>query len=310
MRILILIIFYSLNSLSALHSQDKIRIVIDPGHGGHDPGNLAKNKKLKQEKELNLIIAKKVGDYIEKYLINVEVAYTRTTDEYPSLDDRVSLANKKKADYFLSIHCNDSDNSAIHGTESHVHNGFALSSIEWARIMEKEFSKRAGRHSRGVKTTDDRSHSLQVLKHTKMTSLLVECGFMSNEKEAAYLNTVYGQEIIASAIFRAFRTVVQRQHANIPILKEEKREKSNDDKGDTKEEYSVQIHSSKEWIDTDSKIFSSLGEKVTRKENSGTGNSYKYSYFIASVKSAEEAEKLRDKARKCGFTDAFIIRKK
>ncbi|MFN6086900.1 MAG: N-acetylmuramoyl-L-alanine amidase, partial [Fluviicola sp.] len=64
----------------------EIVVVIDPGHGGNDPGNEAANKSLKPEKELNLIIAKKVGAYLSTKLSNVKVVYTRTDDSYPSLD--------------------------------------------------------------------------------------------------------------------------------------------------------------------------------------------------------------------------------
>ncbi len=283
--------------------KSKIVLVIDPGHGGHDPGHLSGNPALKTEKELNLIIAQKVGKYIEQYLDNVEVIFTRQDDTYPSLNDRVEMANIKKADYFLSIHCNGSDNSAIHGTESHVHNYDARNSVEWATIMEKEFARRAGRHSRGLKTTDDREHSLQVLKYTRMTSLLVECGFLTHGSEAAYLNTVYGQDIIASAIFRAFRTTVQAQYPEVEILKSRTAKESS-----SGSHYAVQIHSSKEWIDTEDKIFKGLEDEVTRKESPATSSGYRYRYLVGNYDSKEEAAEMMEKARSKGFRDAFIVK--
>lgn len=299
-------------------ANDKIIIVIDAGHGGKDPGNISSQKNLKQEKELNLIIAKKVGSFIKKHLTNIEILYTREDDTYPSLTDRVELANGKKANYFLSIHCNDSENKDIRGTESHVHNWLSRKSVEWAKIMEEEFVNRAGRISRGIKTTDDREHSLQVLKHTDMTSLLVECGFMSNDKEARYLNTAYGQEIIASAIFRAFRSVVQSQYPKINILpnSEKAEDKKNEDKKEespsTKNDkekitYSIQIHSSKSKIDTEDEIFKNLEEKVKRKELINSTNGYKFYYLLGEFKTKVEAEKCLVNARKKGFKDAFIV---
>ena len=86
-----------------------VTVVIDPGHGGTDPGFLSENTKLLQEKELNLLIAKQLGAYIEQNLQNVKVVYTRTDDSFPSLEDRVYKANAIQADYFISIHCNAND---------------------------------------------------------------------------------------------------------------------------------------------------------------------------------------------------------
>ena len=99
----------------------QVTLVIDPGHGGHDPGHESTVSGHLQEKELNLKIAKLFGGYIEKYLQNVKVIYTRTDDSFPSLDRRVEIANNNQADYFISIHCNGNDRSGVRGTESHVH---------------------------------------------------------------------------------------------------------------------------------------------------------------------------------------------
>ncbi|MBI3237873.1 MAG: N-acetylmuramoyl-L-alanine amidase [Flavobacteriia bacterium] len=196
-----------------------ITILIDPGHGGSDPGHESLNSSHKSEKELNLIIAKKFGSYLSEKLSNVTVLYTRTDDTYPSLDDRVEMANSKKVDYFISIHCNGSPNTGIHGTESHVHSMTSRKSVKLAKQFEKEFGGKAGRKSRGVKDTDDREHTLQVLKFTEMTSVLVECGFLTNENEANYLNTTYGQDILASALFRGMRTFLQEEHPSIQFTK-------------------------------------------------------------------------------------------
>ena len=78
-------------------------IVLDPGHGGHDPGAVGKKSK---EKDIALQVALKLGKRIEKELPHVKVLYTRTTDVYPKLYERPALANKNHADLFISIHCN------------------------------------------------------------------------------------------------------------------------------------------------------------------------------------------------------------
>lgn len=290
--------------------KDKIIIVIDPGHGGSDPGHLSSNKDHLPEKDLNLIISKKLGNYIEKYLKNVKVVYTRTDDSYPTLDDRVGQANSQNVDYFLSIHCNANDKKTVHGTESHVHSMDAKKSVSLAKEFEKEFSTRAGRKSRGVKDGNDREHSLQVLKYTNMTSVLVECGFLTNTKEANYLNTDHGQDIIASAIFRGFRTQATKDYPSISIIKgtSENTEKENTDtEVKDKGTFEIQLMSSKEAVDTENPEFKKTGLKVQRVKLN-TSSAYKYKYTTGPYKDKDSANKDLEKVKKSGFKDAFIIK--
>ncbi|MGD1840823.1 MAG: N-acetylmuramoyl-L-alanine amidase [Thermonemataceae bacterium] len=97
-------------------------IVIDAGHGGKDPGTLGSNTK---EKDIALAVALELGKTINKYLPDVKVVYTRTTDEFVELYKRAELANRSKADIFISIHCNSVNASpakkqTIYGTEVYV----------------------------------------------------------------------------------------------------------------------------------------------------------------------------------------------
>ncbi|NBQ48033.1 MAG: N-acetylmuramoyl-L-alanine amidase, partial [Sphingobacteriia bacterium] len=78
-------------------------IVIDPGHGGKDPGC---SGSIHREKDVALAVALKLGKFIEENLQDVKVIYTRTTDIFVELEDRALIANKAKADLFISIHCN------------------------------------------------------------------------------------------------------------------------------------------------------------------------------------------------------------
>lgn len=78
-------------------------IVIDPGHGGKDPGCSGASHK---EKDISLAVALKLGKLIEENLKDVKVIFTRTTDIFVDLEDRAQIANKAKADLFISIHCN------------------------------------------------------------------------------------------------------------------------------------------------------------------------------------------------------------
>ncbi|MCP4441066.1 MAG: N-acetylmuramoyl-L-alanine amidase [Aureispira sp.] len=100
-------------------SSQTMRVVIDAGHGGKDPGSLGKKAK---EKDISLKIALKVGAYIKTYMSGVKVIYTRTTDKFLPLHERARIANDNDADVFLSIHCNSTlpNRKHINGTETYV----------------------------------------------------------------------------------------------------------------------------------------------------------------------------------------------
>jgi len=117
------------------------RVVIDAGHGGKDPGALGKNSR---EKDIALAIALKTGEYIKKYLPDVEVIYTRQTDVFVELHKRAKIANDSKANLFISIHCNASKNTTAYGTETYVmglHKSAAnleVAKLENAAILNEE----------------------------------------------------------------------------------------------------------------------------------------------------------------------------
>ena len=94
-------------------------VVIDPGHGGHDPGGLSTDKKT-QEKHLTLDIAKRLGKKIKEQFPEVKVVYTRTTDVYVTLSERAAIANRNNADLFISVHTNASTSTSPYGTSVHV----------------------------------------------------------------------------------------------------------------------------------------------------------------------------------------------
>jgi N-acetylmuramoyl-L-alanine amidase len=298
-------------SFTPLPKKDKIIIVIDPGHGGSDPGHLSEMKNIQPEKALNLLIAKKFGAYIEQNLKNVTIIYTRTDDSFPTLDDRVAKANSVGADYFISVHCNANDKKSVHGTESHVHTMSAKKSVGLAQEFENEFSKKAGRHSRGVKDTEDREHSLQVLKYTNMTGVLVECGFLTNDAEAQYLNSAAGQDVLASAMYRALKTFIVKEHPSISFIKTTPSNTTSNtataSSGADAGTYVIRIMSSKSEIDTGHESFKKLGMPVTRRKIDGE-TQYKFQYTVGSYTSKDAANKDLEKVRSNGFKDAYVIR--
>lgn len=113
--VLLLIIFSSIKVYSQQYKIEKV--VIDAGHGDNDPGAVGK---LAYEKDIALKIALLTGKYIEENLEGVDVVYTRTTDKFLPLWKRTQIANKEKADLFISIHCNAAASRRAYGTETFV----------------------------------------------------------------------------------------------------------------------------------------------------------------------------------------------
>ena len=103
-----------LENLSAIRT-----VVIDPGHGGKDPGAISRNGKFK-EKNITLSVAQKLGKLINGKYPEIKVIYTRSTDKYVELAQRAEIANRNKADLFISIHVNSAKSVQARGTETFV----------------------------------------------------------------------------------------------------------------------------------------------------------------------------------------------
>jgi len=110
---------FLVSSFQTLNFVDsKIRvIVIDAGHGGKDPGAVSHGL---IEKEVTLAVAKKLGAAIKEAFPEIKVYYTRLSDNFIELNERSNIANRNKADLFISIHVNHSSNSSAHGSETYV----------------------------------------------------------------------------------------------------------------------------------------------------------------------------------------------
>lgn len=95
------------------------RVVIDAGHGGKDPGAISRNGKYK-EKNITLSVALELGELIKSNFPDIKVIYTRSTDKYVELSERAAIANRNKADLFISIHVNSAKSTQARGTETFV----------------------------------------------------------------------------------------------------------------------------------------------------------------------------------------------
>lgn len=175
-------------------------IIIDPGHGGNDSGAIGKNDV--QEKEVVLKIAKAFIELNENSDSPLEIYLTRYSDTLISLSDRVNMAKVLKADLFLSLHCNHSDNLDARGLELYVanqHSDFSDKATWFAFRLQSELNDKLGFESRGVKFAN-----FQVLRETIefMPSVLLELGFLSNGDEEDYFLKPKSLKTLALVIWK------------------------------------------------------------------------------------------------------------
>jgi N-acetylmuramoyl-L-alanine amidase len=156
-----------------------MKIVLDAGHGGHDPGAVANGLR---EKDLTLTIVKHIGRMLSEYE-NAEVHYTRTDDRYLSLEERAAIANKLKADLLISVHINADGGT---GFESYIYNGnVSAKTIAYQNVIHAEIMKAIG----GVRDRGKKRANYAVLRETKMPALLTENLFIDNKTDAAKLKS-------------------------------------------------------------------------------------------------------------------------
>ena len=216
-------------------------IVLDAGHGGRDPGALNRQLGIK-EKDITLAVALKVGEYLNTYMPEVEVVYTRDDDTFIDLKDRGPIASRANGDLFVSIHANSvNNNTTAHGAEVYIL-GMARTASALASMKRENSAANLGSGgplqlteeelliyelaNAGNMAVSERLASMiedqfrtraqrrsrgvkqagfQVLWDLPMPAVLIELGFISNPNEARYMTSEYGQSILASAIFRAIR---------------------------------------------------------------------------------------------------------
>lgn len=171
-------------------------VVIDAGHGGYDPGKIGVNKAL--EKDINLQISEKIKRYLEES--GIEVVMTREKDimEETKLTDmqkRVSLINKTKPVIAVSIHQNSYSDSSVTGAQVFYYKGSEVGK-EAAILMQEELKKLNSENVREIKE----NNNFYMLKKTKVPTIIVECGFLSNVQEAEMLVSEEYQEVLAETI--------------------------------------------------------------------------------------------------------------
>lgn len=180
-------------------------VCLDPGHGGNDSGCVYGKR---HESDDVLAMAKLVKKHLEAE--NVQVVMTRTKDKYVELSDRAQCANQAKADYFVSIHRNL--NPLGCGVETWTRADYSKESNALAKAIQKRLVKVGVQQNRGVKhgTQESASSSYYVLRKTKMPGVLIELGFIDNQKDNQLLDK--HQKAYAKAIAKGILQTYEKYH--------------------------------------------------------------------------------------------------
>lgn len=324
----------------AMFSQnEKFKVVLDPGHGGKDPGNVGNGYK---EAIISLSVALEVGKILEENS-GIEVSYTRKSNVAVDLYYRPKVANSVDADLFVSIHCN-SHSSQASGSETFVigpasnarnfevakkenevifleenyeknYEGFDPNSPEsliGLSLMQEDFIDLSIRlaeliESNFVNKVKRKSRGVKqsnfwVLHNTYMPSVLVELGFLTNNEEGPFLNSKVGQMKMASSIADAILTYRSEMDYFVdsePIV-------ATVDKTDQKKiqpniVFKVQIASGSRKMKTKARNFNGL-EGVTVEESNKL-----YRYFYGASSSYSDAVNQQKMVQQKGYPEAFIV---
>jgi len=189
-------------------------VIIDAGHGGERSGAIAPDGT--KEKDLNLLIAKKIRDLNKDG--NIKIVMTRENDIEPTLQERVAMANNVKADAFISIHINrdESGQSGFQFYMTRNSNEFASKSQILGSLLSQELKKiykidgdlRKGRPNQGIWVLD--------APEISYPSLMVECGNLMNNEDLAFVKSESNQEKIASQILKGIRLFAENKMAFLP----------------------------------------------------------------------------------------------
>ena len=204
-------------------------IVLDPGHGGRDPGNMEGRR---QEKQFTLSFAMELSELLAK--AGFKVSLTRQSDSFIELPERASLARRRGADLFLSLHFNSADGpggAAVKGAETYCMtpvrasstnargegagagaypgNRYDAKNMLLAYQLQKAITEKAGAEDRGVKRA-----RFWVLRDAEMPAALIEAGFMTNPTDAKRIYDPVLRRQVAQAVVEgvlAYKRLVERQ---------------------------------------------------------------------------------------------------
>ncbi|AOW20249.1 N-acetylmuramoyl-L-alanine amidase [Urechidicola croceus] len=337
-RLFVFFFFSILINLTSFAQNKTFTVVLDAGHGGHDPGKVGYKKYKEKDIALNVTLA--VGKILEAN-DNIEVIYTRKKDVFVDLWVRGQIANKADADLFVSIHCN-AHNSQAYGAETWVlgvhankqnfevakkenevvllesnykenYKGFDPNSPESVigiTLMQEEYLDQSLQLASIIQNnlTSDlkrknrgvKQAGFIVLHQTYMPSVLIETGFITNKSEGTYLNSKQGQDKFAKTIASGIKKYLNEVSLNTVI---------DDISNTTIDEakiyegviFKVQLASGSRKLETKSYNFKGLNDV----ERVKVGNFYKY--YIGKTSDFNKIKNLQKQAKDLGYTSAFIV---
>jgi N-acetylmuramoyl-L-alanine amidase len=222
------------------------RIVIDPGHGGHDTGTIGPTGLM--EKDLCLDVALRLGKIIQQKLPGADIVYTRSDDTFVPLEERTHIANAAKADLFISIHANSSPDRGARGVETYYLNlkgspeAMAVAarenavsqegvhdledvvkriartekideSKELAEDVQDSLSRRIQKSARPVKNRGVRKAPFMVLIGADMPSILTEISFLSNSADEQLLKKPEHRQRVAEGLYQGMATYLESMNS-------------------------------------------------------------------------------------------------
>ncbi len=343
--LLSIFLVFNIFNTSGQTAHRKMVVVIDPGHGGKDPGAMGP---VGNEKDLVLTVGRKLGKYIEQNFPDVKVIYTRKTDVFIELYRRAQIANKAKADLFISIHANSNKNPKAHGAETFVmglhrsksnlevakkenavilqednyqeqYEGFDPNSDE-AQIIFSLYQNQFLNQSLFLAAEIEKQFKNRVgrydrgvkqagfwvLYKTVMPSVLIELGFVSNKEEAKFLFSEKGSDYMASAIYRAFKKYKKEVFDANHHLDIDDEETNNKTTAKQKSQTKHDIYFSVQIATSKNKV------KIKPSKFKGLKDVFEYKeggyykYFYGKVKTYSELIKLEKQIRK-KFKDAYGV---
>lgn len=332
--LLLTLMLWSASAPAQDYSGQVRTVVLDAGHGGHDPGAVGSKSK---EKDIVLDVVLRTGALIKQHYPDVRVIYTRDKDVFVKLYERAAIANRNKADLFISVHCNAAKNKSAYGAETFVmglektaanlevakkenaailleanytesYNGFdpnkdedyiAMTMFQSASLDQS--LKLANKVQKRLIGTECKRHDrgvqqapFLVLHQVAMPSILVELGFISNATEENYLRSEAGKKDFSNALFNAFKEYKTEKEANLSPVLQPA-------EAETIEPpvFYVQIAASP--IKQNIKSFKNI-EAVEEKYVNGN-----YVYLTARSATSSQAKNKLSAIKNKGYKDAFVV---
>lgn len=277
-----------------------MKLYLDPGHGGQDPGTQGNGL---NEKDITLDIALTLRKILQNDYEDVEVKMSRTSDTTKGLNTRTTEANKWGADFFLSIHIN-SDNHTAQGYEDYIYSSLSNSSstATYQSIIHAEILKMNQLKERGKKQAN-----FHVLRESKMPAMLTENGFIDHPHDAALMKQASWRQAVAqghaNGLAKAFG--LKKKAAAKPTRPSKP---ANTGDGTI---YKVMVGSFKAKKNAEERIteLSKKNIKAIMISTKISGNTW-YRVQIGAFSSRSNANELLQKMVKAGYDDSFIVTEK